>query len=238
MVIAPTGYLPLREAVTSILQHTHGKFWGQQEIGLESDAVPVPGTSNNVGGPLKGQPLDRQAIATAREQERNARKRLSDALVAGELTAEIEGDHSIHLSYWDQPPAATTLITGIFEAGNTTDPNITRWQNHPVLLNQKQFNRWLKGVPGLQDQTRGRRMDPAKDATLEIKIRQVLATAKRLWSKDKPVHGYRQAAKLLAADRSLKDIGYSVETIRKILDGTYSASKRLGIPGFPGIDTQ
>jgi hypothetical protein len=238
MVIAPTGYLPLREAVTSILQHTHGKFWGQQEIDLESNAVPVPGTSNNEGGPLMGQPFDRQTIATAHEQVQIARKQLSDALVAGDLTGGFEGSHSINSSYWSQPSAATSLITGILEVGNSTDPNITRWQDYPVLLNQKQFNRWLKRIPGLQDQTRGRRMDPAKDVTLEIKIRQVLATAKRLWSKDKPVHGYRQAAKLLAADRSLKDIGYSVETIRKILNGTYSTSKRLGIPGFPGIDTQ
>ncbi len=43
-------------------------------------------------------------------------------------------------------------------------------------------------------------------------------------------------ARLLLEEDAVRKTGYKDHTIRKVLDGSYSASQRLDIPGYPGID--
>jgi hypothetical protein len=237
-MLVPTDYLTLLEALAGLLQRIYGKNWGQQEIGFESDSVTVPGAFTDDGKPMRGQPLDREVLAVARQQEHETRGRLLTALANGDLTASIEDGPSVRPSYWSQPPAETTLITGILVLGNFPDPEISRWQHNRVLLTQKQFDAWLKNVPGIGREARGRRQNAEQNAIMKLKIESVLAAAKRLWPEGKAPPGRNQAARLLAAERTVKETGYSEQTIRKILNGTYPASRRLGIPGYPGIDTQ
>jgi hypothetical protein len=40
-------------------------------------------------------------------------------------------------------------------------------------------------------------------------------------------------ARLLAADDAVRHTGYKEPTIRKILNGSYAASRRLNIPEYP-----
>ena len=87
-------------------------------------------------------------------------------------------------------------------------------------------------------EARGRKRNAHNDMIMKLKIESVLAVAKRLWPEGKPRPGRNQAARRLAEEDTVKETGYSVETLRKILNGKYPASQRLGIPGFSGIDTR
>lgn len=76
-----------------------------------------------------------------------------------------------------------------------------------------------------------RRHDPLEDAALKVRIETVKATARTEWPKKNKRPGFKPMAKHLATKHGKKlDFGY--EAIRKILDGTYPASKRLGIHGL------
>jgi len=238
IMLVPTGQITIPEAVTDLLQRTHGKNWGQQEIGYEADEIPVLGAFTDDGKPELGQPLDREVVKEGRDQIRKARDKLGTALANGELTALIEDGPLIRPSYWGQSQAETTLITGILELGNFPDPEISKWRHRRVLLKQKQFDTWLNKFTGIGVETRGRRQNVDKDRIVKLKIEAVLATAKRLWPEKQRPPGRNQAARRLAEEKPVKDTGYSVETLRKILSGTYPASLRLGIRGFPGIDTR
>ena len=237
-MLVPTGYLTISEAVSALLQRTHGKNWGQREIEYEDEEITIPGAFTDEGKPVRGQPLDREILAVAHQQGQEARSQLGTALANGNLTALIEDGPSVRPSYWSQPQAETTLITGRLELGNFPDPEISRWQHRRVLLTQKQFDAWLKNIPGIGMEARGRRQNSDKDTIVKLKIESVLAAAKRLWPEGKPRPSRNQAARRLAKEGSVKETGYSEETLRKILNGTYPASRRLGIRGFPGIDTR
>ena len=237
-MLVPTGCLTIPEAIADLLQKVHGKNWGQREIGFKSEEVTIPGAFTDDGEPVRGQPLDREVLTAVRQQGQEARGQLGIALANGNLTALIEDGPSVRPSYWSQPQAETTLITGILELGNFPDPEISKWQNSRVLLTQKKFDIWLRNIPGLSTETRGRRQSAEKDATVKSKIQLILAAARRLWPEGKVPPGRNQAARLLTNEGTVKETGYSEETLRKILNGTYPASRRLGIRGFPGIDTR
>lgn len=87
------------------------------------------------------------------------------------------------------------------------------------------------GPPSREIDKRPRKHDPIQDGLLRNKIENVLACARKLAPDPKKRLPIRAMAAEL--ERKLpKDVGYSRSTIRKILQGTYSASKRLGIAGL------
>ena len=75
-MLVPTGCLTIPEAIAVLLQKVHGKNWGQQEIGFESDSVTVPGAFTDDGEPVRGQPLDREVLTAVRQQGQEARGQL------------------------------------------------------------------------------------------------------------------------------------------------------------------
>ncbi len=80
--------------------------------------------------------------------------------------------------------------------------------------------------------TRQRRRDPVEDAELKVRIETVLAAAKRHWPCLDEVPGRNKMSRILVADETIKEIGYTEHTVRKILGGDYPASRRLNIPGY------
>ena len=74
------------------------------------------------------------------------------------------------------------------------------------------------------------------DALLTNRINTVLSVANRLWPEPTNQPGRNEMAKLLVFDEHVRKTGYKSQTIRKILNGTYSASRRLDIPGIAGIN--
>ncbi len=76
-----------------------------------------------------------------------------------------------------------------------------------------------------------RRHDPLEDAALKVRIEAVLAKARTEWPKKNKRPGIKPMAKHLATKHG-KKLGFGYEAIRKILRGTYPASKRLGISGL------
>jgi hypothetical protein len=215
-MLVPTGKITIPKAVTGLLQRIHGKNWGQQEIGYETDAIPIIGAFTDGGEAELGQPLDREAVEESRKQTHEARDTLGTALANGKLTASIEGGPSVRPSYWGQSQAGTTLITGILELGNFPDPEISKCQHKRVLLTQKQFDTWLNNFSGIGMEARGRRRNADKDKIVRLNIEMVLAIAKRLWPEGKKhPPGRNQAALILAAKESVKETGYSEQTLRK-----------------------
>ena len=148
--------------------------------------MTVPGAFTDEGEPIRGQPLDREVIVAARQQENAARARLATALTNEDLTASIEDGPSVRPWYWSQPQAVTTLITGILELGNFPGPKISEWRHSRILLRQKQFNAWLRNIPGIDMEARGRKRNAHNDMIMKLKIESVLAVAKRLWPEGKP----------------------------------------------------
>lgn len=76
-----------------------------------------------------------------------------------------------------------------------------------------------------------RHHDPLEDAALKNRIEMVLATARTEWPDESKRPGIRPMAKHLA-NAHRKKLGFNFETIRHILRGTYTASKRLDIRGL------
>ncbi len=236
MDFIPAGYITICDAVDRILRATHGADWGAQEIGLESEKVSIPGTRDAVGQSIEGQPYDRMAIATARKQKKKAEGQLLSALSFGELVAEIEDGPPVPKEYWQTYGARTTVITSILELGDGAKPEDVRWQHRRVLFEIEQFDVWLTGAPAAAIKQRSRRHDLGQDALLKNKIKSVLAAAGRRWPDPSRQPGRNQMARLLLEEDAVRKTGYKDHTIRKVLDGSYSASQRLGIPGYPGID--
>lgn len=234
MDFIPADYITVREAVHRILRKTHGEDWGQKEIELEDDEIVVPGAFDEAGQPAKGQPLDREAVATARKQMRDAESRLLSALSSGELIGVVEDGPPVPREYWDSSGAATTMHAGILDLGVGAQPEDRQWQHRRVLVKTQEFESWLIGNSATQIHRRQRIRGVEDDLKLRNRIETVLAVAKRL-DPGKTL-GRNQLADLLANDGEVKKVGYSDQTIRKILNGSYSASRRLDIPGHPGID--
>lgn len=74
--------------------------------------------------------------------------------------------------------------------------------------------------------------DPVEDAILRGKIETVLAEAKRRWPSLDEVPGRNKMSRILAADETVRELGYTEHAVRKILGGDYPASRRLNIPGY------
>jgi hypothetical protein len=238
MDFIPAGYITIREAVDRILRKSHGDNWGKQEIELEADEITYPSAgADDDSLPINiGRPHDRKKVAAGKQQTRDAEGVLLTALVEEKLVAEIDDGPPVPRQYWQLSGAKTTLSTGHLQLGPAAKPEDLKWQHYRVLLKTENFDAWLNGIIGSTTETRGRKRNVANDALVQNKIESVLAAAGRKWKKGMPLPGRNQAARILIEERSIRDTGYSEETIRKILDGTYSASKRLKIPGFPGID--
>jgi hypothetical protein len=85
--------------------------------------------------------------------------------------------------------------------------------------------------PSENDKTpSNRKHDAIDDAALRNRIDNVLVLARKKWdSKSHP--GYKPMARELVRVHG-RSLGFKFDTVRKILDGTYSASKRLGISGL------
>ena len=87
-----------------------------------------------------------------------------------------------------------------------------------------------KPRPIEQKQTK-RKRDVEADALLENQIETVLAMARKEWPGRKKFPGIKPAARELVR-KHRGDLNYKFSTVCKILDGTYPASRRLGIPGI------
>ncbi len=75
-----------------------------------------------------------------------------------------------------------------------------------------------------------RKSDTETDAILRIKIKKVLAAARRESPDAKKRPGIKPMAKELVREHR-GNLDYKFYTVCKILDGTYKSSRRLGIPG-------
>jgi len=96
---------------------------------------------------------------------------------------------------------------GQLRRGLAPNPEISKWQNSRVLLTQKKFDIWLRNIPGLSTETRGRRQSAEKDATVKSKIQLILAAARRLWPEGKVPPGRNQAARLITNEGTVKETG-------------------------------
>lgn len=230
----PAGYITVREAVHRILRKTHGEDWGKKEIELEGDEIVIPGAFDEAGQPAMGRPLDREAVKTGRLQVRDAESHLRSALSSAELIGVVEDGPPVPREYWDSPGATTTMHVGILVLGAGAQPEDRQWQDRRVLVETQEFESWLTGNSIVQAHRGQRRHDVEDDARLRNKIDTVLAAANRVNRRKRL--GRNQLAELLAEDDAVKGTGYKEQTIRKILNGSYSASRRLDIPGYPGID--
>ena len=76
-----------------------------------------------------------------------------------------------------------------------------------------------------------RKQNAEQDALLRNQINTVITKARSKWPGPKKRPTVRAMAKELCRLHK-KELGLSFETIRKILDGTYSASQRLNISGL------
>lgn len=73
--------------------------------------------------------------------------------------------------------------------------------------------------------------DPQEDAMLKNRIEMVLALARRKWPDPKSRPGVKPMAReLVRLHRN--ELGYKFDAVRRILDGTYSVSRRFGISGL------
>jgi len=225
MDFIPEGTITIRMAVDLILRKRHGPDWGSQPINMEDEPDPESG----------GYHYDREAIALVRNQISEARDELHAALVSGALKAKIEEGPPVPVEYWSTNRAQTALSSNLLALGETAEPEDLRWHNRRILFDEARFQEWLSG--GSDRPKRARTADPEADAILRVNIETVLATAVRLW-KPHIRPGRNEMARQLAADPQVKSTGYSAQTIRKILDGSYSSSKRLEIPGLAGFDTR
>ncbi len=72
------------------------------------------------------------------------------------------------------------------------------------------------------------------EAKIESKIRTVLEIAVRKWRNTENAPGFRRMARLLIEQEPEVRRLYKEEPVRKILDGTYAASKSRSIPGYVG----
>ncbi len=238
MDFIPAGYITIRDAIDCILRATHGEDWGQQEIELESEEVAVPGTNIGNGEPLSAYPYNRSEIAEASQQMRLAEEKLLTELQSKNLKAEVEEGLQIPRTYWGTPGASTTMQTGLLQLGVGAQPEDLKLHHKRVLLKQEALDDWLTNIDGNKSDVRARRRGADEDAVIRSKIELIHAAAKRLWPEGKDAPGRNQAARLLAEEKTVNETGYSEQTIRKIVDGSYSASVRLKIPGLPGIDTR
>ncbi len=85
------------------------------------------------------------------------------------------------------------------------------------------------GATDTQHRKRPRKQDIGKDALKKIKIKTVVAKAKTKWPDRKKRPGINAMARELVRTHH-KELGFDYETVKKILAGTYPASKRLGVP--------
>ena len=238
MDFIPAGFITFNTAIDRILRATHGDGWNKREIRLEEEEITIQGAVDENGQPMKGRPFDRMIVAEGQHQIREAEEALLTTLLEAKLSAEVEDGSLVPQEYWNTSGAITTLRSGILNLGDGAKPEDMKWQNHRVLLKKEKFDAWLDCTPRVGAETRGRKRDIKNDALVKSKIEQVMAVARRLWPGGKDFPGQNQAARLLIIEGPIKEIGYSVETLRKILSGTYPTSKRLGISGFPGTDTR
>lgn len=226
MDFIPEGTITIRTAVDLILRKRQGDDWGSRQIYLEDEPDP------ELAG---GYHYDRKAIALVHSQVSEAQDELHDALVTGTLSANIEDGPPVPIEYWSTNRAQTALSTNLLVLGDSTAPEDLKWHNRRILLDEVRFREWLSN--GQDKPKRTRTVEPEADAVLRNKIEIVLATAIRLWRpQNRP--GRNEMAKQLANEPQVKNTGYTAQTIRKILNGSYSASRRLGIPGLAGFDTR
>lgn len=240
MDFIPTGYITIRDAIDRILRTTHGEDWGQQEIELEDEDIAVPGTDVGNGKPLYTRPYNRTVVAEAKQQVTKAEEKLLYEFQNGNLIPEIEEGPPVPLHYWETSGSNTTIKTGLLQLGEGAKPEDLKWQNRRLLLKVEKLEKWLTGtsVSDEDKKRKPRKHNADQDFKLRNKIETVLAAAKRLYPDPKKMPEKNQLARLLEVDDLVRPTEYKYETIRKILDGSYSASKRLDIPGYSGIDTQ
>ena len=95
-----------------------------------------------------------------------------------------------------------------------------------------QFQNSTNAHPSENDEKHSKRKhDAADDALLENRIYNVLTLARQKWPDSNKRPGYKPMAKELVRVHG-KSLGFKFETVRKILAGTYPASKRRGISGL------
>ena len=237
MDFIPAGYITIPTAVDRILRARHGEDWGSRELALEDGSVDDIKICDIGGNIVTAQHYDRQAIALARQQTRAAGEELRLALSAGTLAAVVDEGPEVPREYWQTGGADVTTHTGILELGAAAQPEDLKWQHCRVLLKEDSLVAWLvPEAPEVRDPQPIRRHTKEADVRLANRIKIVLSVAKRRWQDQTNRPGRNEMARLLGEDKAVRATGYKSQTIRKILDGTYSASRRLDIPGIAGID--
>ena len=169
-------------------------------------------------------------------------------LVAWALRDDKEDDDGIALppDYWTESIVSLTIDKGRVEGLLLKDRH-KKWANGRAVLRREDWKKWIiDATPDSQHESQGpaespvpgeskdkpkRKRDVGADHLREIKIRAVLAKARREWPNGKKFPGVKPAARELVRKHRDK-LNYKFATVCKILDGTYPASRRLGISGI------
>ncbi len=173
----------------------------------------------------------------------NAQTHILSALRDGTLTTFVlqrDGkSFVVPKEYWDDDFADATLAEGEF-SGIGKSKNL---KNLPMVLHTKDWENWTEeharsrnrrandDAPTADQKKTKRKRDVEADALLKNRIETVLAMARKEWPNRKKFPGIKPAARELVRKHRDK-LNYKFDTVCQILDGTYPASQRLGIPGI------
>ncbi len=173
----------------------------------------------------------------------DAQTHILSALRDGTLTAFVlQYDGRLFVvpkEYWDDDFADATLAEGEFH-GIGKSKNL---KDRPIILHTKDWENWTEeharsrdrraddDAPTADQEQTNRKRDVEADALLKNQIEAVLALARTEWPKGKKFPGTKPAAKDLLRKHRGK-LNYKFSAVCKILDGTYPASRRLGIPSI------
>ncbi len=111
-----------------------------------------------------------------------------------------------------------------------------RWRGSRLYMDRSalegRFESSTTAHPSENDEKHSKRKhDAIDDARLKNRIDNVIISARKKWPDSKKRPAYKEMAKELVRVHG-KSLGFQFETVRKILAGTYPASKRRGISGL------
>jgi hypothetical protein len=221
----PASLISLREMVERTADHRYGPGW-RGTIKVEDTLhCPDGGFKVTIGEPSEVPPF----------------RRLEDVAELIRAAAE-NGALLIHFGdgqrppplYWRSDPGLASVTRGYFVARYSGI--LPDYDGKPLFAGEVNFARWLAGVPKYRataadsPDVKQRRIAPEKTLALQNRIEKVHAVARRLWGQQKTHPEFAVMAAELAKPQH--QLGYSEETIRHILNGTYPPAKKLEFGRF------